>query len=306
MNPAHSKTQPPLILVTGKNGQVGWELQRALMPLGRVIALDQQQMNLADSDKVRAVIRGINPDVIINAAAYTSVDKAEDEADLAMQVNAIAPAVMAEEAGRSGAFLVHYSTDYVFNGKKQDAWTEEDQPDPINLYGKSKLKAELAIAASNADHLVFRTSWVYASRGQNFLLTMRRMLHERDSVQVVDDQVGAPTWARLVAEVTAMAVQQSLQQRRRGEFHSELLHLASAGETSWFGFASAIRAIESARAATDTQLATLEPISTAEYPVKAARPPNSRLDCELLEQRFGLSLPGWESALELCMDNQLN
>ncbi|KHF25887.1 dTDP-4-dehydrorhamnose reductase [Solemya velum gill symbiont] len=306
MNKSSSKPEKPVILVTGKDGQVGWELQRTLMPLGSVIALGQQQMNLADSDQVRTVIRDINPAVIVNAAAYTAVDKAEDEAELVMQVNATAPVIMAEEASRSGALLVHYSTDYVFNGSKQDAWTETDQPDPINLYGKSKLEADLAITASSSDHLVFRTSWVYASRGQNFLLTMARLIREHNKLNIVDDQVGAPTWARLIAETTAIAVQQSLQQKSRDEFQSELLHLASSGETSWFGFASAIRAIISAREGANVQLAELEAINSSEYPVQAARPANSRLDCRRLEQRFGLALPDWKRALELCMDEKQN
>ena len=230
----------PVILLIGKNGQVGWELQRTLMPLGEVIAVDRKVMNLTDNDSVREKIQQVKPNIIINAAAYTAVDKAEQEIDQAMQVNNAAVGVIAEEAQKQAALLVHYSTDYVFDGSKQGAYTEQDIPRPANVYGKSKLAGEQVIQSVGSDYLILRTSWVYGARGSNFLLTMLRLMKEREALNVVSDQVGAPTWSRLIAEVTAQVVGQAWQKKQQAQLRSGLYHLTATGETSWWGFADAI------------------------------------------------------------------
>ena len=196
------------ILLTGKNGQVGWELERSLQPLGQVIAFDRSGLDLASPDSIRAVIREVKPELIVNPAAYTAVDKAESEPDLAMAVNGVAPGIIAEEAKRLGAALIHYSTDYVFDGTKAEPYTEDDVPKPINVYGKTKLAGEQAVQAIGVPHLIFRTSWVYGMRGKNFLLTILRMAKEKDELRIVDDQFGAPTWSRMIAETTAQVLAQ--------------------------------------------------------------------------------------------------
>ena len=288
------------ILVTGVNGQVGFELLRACQPLGEVIGADRTRCDLADLDALRNALREIRPDVIVNPAAYTAVDAAEQDEALATRINGEAVSLIAEEARRAQALVVHYSTDYVFDGTKDAPYTEADQPSPLNAYGRSKLVGEHALLASQADWLCLRTSWVYASRGKNFLRTVLRLAREREEMRIVADQFGAPTPARLIAETTAHIVRQSLQARREGRFASGLLHLTSRGATSWHGFASAIHA----RLSTSAQapkLKSLVPITTAEYPLPAARPRNSRLDCSALERRFDLRLPEWETGVELCM-----
>lgn len=282
------------ILLTGAGGQVGYELERSLQPLGEVVAVGRAQMDLADLDQVRQVVRAVRPRLIVNAAAYTAVDRAEGERALAHRINAEAPAVMAAEARVLGAALVHFSSDYVFDGGKPGPYVESDAPHPVNVYGHSKLAGERAIAASGAAHLILRTSWVYGMRGNNFLLTMLKLARERDELRVVDDQHGAPTWSRTIADTTAMI----LNQARTGgnawwDVNGGLYHLSCQGQTSWHGFAQAI-----------VNAAGLEcrvlPIGSADYPAAAPRPANSLLDCARLTERF-CPIPAWDKALALCM-----
>lgn len=285
------------ILVTGKSGQVGYELMRSLQPLGEVIGIDQDEMDLANLDQVRDVIRRVQPGLIVNPAAYTAVDKAESEPELAMRINGLAPAVMAEEAAKLGASIVHYSTDYVFDGSKPEPYTEADQPCPLNVYGRTKLAGEQAIAASGASYLIFRTSWVYGMRGKNFLLTMMRLASERDELRIVADQHGAPTWCRTLADTTASVLSQANGAGDRAAWwreNSGLYHLTAQGATTWHGFADAL--LDQAG-----KKPVLVPISSNEYPVPAARPANSRLSCVALMERFG-HLPHWRDALTLCQE----
>lgn len=285
------------ILLTGKNGQVGWELQRALLPLGRVAAFDHAGLDLADAAAVRRKLDEVRPEVIVNAAAYTAVDKAESETGLAEAVNAAAPALLAQEAARRGALLIHYSTDYVYDGAKAAPYVETDPTGPLGAYGRSKLAGEVGVQVSGADHLIFRTSWVYAARGANFLRTILRLAAEREEIRIVADQVGAPTWARLIAEATAHALRQALQERGSGKFASGVFHLTAAGETSWHGFASAIVAGRGG-----LRVKQVTPIATADYPTPARRPANSRLDTGAFRARFGLALPDWRDCLQLCLE----
>lgn len=269
------------ILLTGATGQVGWELRKTLAPLGEVRVFDRFGLDLADAPVLVATVRALQPDVVVNAAAYTAVDKAEAERDLAFAVNATAPRVLAEEARRIGALLVHYSTDYVFDGEKADPYVEEDATRPINAYGASKLAGEQAILASGCRHLILRTSWVYGPRGKNFYLTMLRLARERPELKVVDDQVGAPTSSLEIARATATLLAKGSQ---------GLYHMSAAGETTWCGFARAI--LERAGSATPVVA-----IRTAEYPTPAKRPRNSRLDCSKLRAEHGVSLARWDEAL---------
>lgn len=285
------------ILLTGIHGQVGRELLRALQPLGEVIAFDRPALDLAQPDRIRASVRGAKPGIIVNPAAYTAVDKAESEPELALAINGAAPGILAEEARRLGALLVHFSTDYVFDGAKPEPYVESDVAAPLNSYGRSKLAGERAIEATGCRHLIFRTCWVYGLRGRNFLRTMLRLAAERDELAVVADQFGAPTWARLIAEATALALA-----RHTGQ--QGIYHLAAAGATSWHGFAEAIVA----RAHRTGLLAGQPPVrrlASTEYPTPAARPANSRLDCTRLERDFSLRLPDWETQLELCLDDAM-
>ncbi|MES2151392.1 MAG: dTDP-4-dehydrorhamnose reductase [Pseudomonadota bacterium] len=282
------------ILLTGASGQVGFELERSLQGLGEVIALDRARMDLADLDQVRSVLRAVRPGLIVNPAAYTGVDQAETDAALAFRVNAEAPAVMAAEARALGAAMVHYSTDYVFNGSKDGAWCETDATDPINVYGRSKLAGEQAVAAAGIPHLILRSSWVYGMRGKNFLLTMLRLAKERESLRVVADQFGAPTWSRTIADTSALV----LAQARAGgdgwwDAHSGIYHLSSGGQTTWCGFTEAIVAAAGLAC-------SVTPISSAEYPLPARRPRNSVLDTSKLQTAF-CTLPDWRTALALCM-----
>ena len=290
------------ILVTGCNGQVGWELVRCLQPLGEVIAADRRQMDLSDLDGIKATLRNVAPDVIVNAAAYTAVDKTEDNEVEANLINGQAPGVLATEAKQLGALLIHYSTDYVFDGKKSSPYTEDDIPNPINVYGRSKLMGEEAIQSVDMDYIILRTSWVYAARGANFLRTILRLAQERDELSIVDDQIGTPTWARLIADSTAHVIRQSQIERSNDSFQSNLYHLTAAGETSWFGFAQAI--VEQARCLPDLSLTLKEirPIPTQDYPTPAPRPMNSRLVAVRLKERFDLQIPTWDRSLGLCMD----
>lgn len=284
------------ILLLGKNGQVGWELQRALAPLGEVIALDRHGDNgltgdLADLNGLRRTVRELKPQVIVNAAAYTAVDRAEEEHDLATTLNGEAPRVLAKEAKALGALLVHFSTDYVFDGSGDTPWQETDTAGPVNHYGASKLAGERRIQASGCRHLIFRTSWVYAARGGNFLATMARLMRERDALQVIDDQVGAPTGAELIADVTAHAIVKTWGDTTR----EGLYHLAPAGETSWHGFATFIAEwLQGQGIAIQATPERIAPIPTSEWITPAARPLNSRLDSTKLERAFGLIMPKWQ------------
>ena len=290
------------ILVTGCTGQVGWELVRSLIPLGEVIAADRSKADLARLDDLRKFVRRVAADVIVNAAAYTAVDRAEDEEELATRINGQAPGVIAEEAMRRKALFIHYSTDYVFDGTKEKPYTEKDVPNPVNAYGRSKLAGEKAIRAVGVDHLILRTSWVYAARGQNFLRTVLRLAAERKVLNIVADQVGAPTWARLIAETTAHMLRQSQSERSMGRFASDTLHLTAGGETTWHGFAQAI--VDAVRRRDDSALKVrrIEPMNTDDYPTPARRPLNSRLATARLTQNFRLEMPSWSRALEICMD----
>ncbi len=291
------------ILLLGKNGQVGWELSRSLLPLGEVIAIDFPGFDLSRPETIPAVVQAIKPNVIVNAAAYTAVDKAEEEEGLATIINGTAVGVLAEEAKKLNALLIHYSTDYVFDGTKASAYTEEDIPNPINAYGRSKLAGEQAIAQSGCDYLTLRTTWVYAARGHNFLLTMLRLAKTREELSIVADQFGAPTWARNIADATAHVLAAAQQQRQVGELSSSIYHLCARGKTTWQGFASAI--IERAKVQTSAEVIKTQrvlPIATEDYPLPAPRPKNSQMDSSKLGVHFGINMPDWQDAVALCMD----
>ena len=285
------------ILLLGKNGQVGWELQRSLSLLGEVVALDRLGAeglcgDLSDLTGLAQTVRSVQPQVIVNAAAHTAVDKAESEPELASAINARAPGVLAREAMALNAWLVHYSTDYVFDGSGSVPWTETDATAPLSVYGQTKLAGEQAIAASGCQHLIFRTSWVYGARGGNFAKTMLRLAGERDQLNVIDDQMGAPTGADLLADVTAHVL------RHRALTSSGLYHVAASGETSWHGYARFV--LEQAQAAGRTLRARPEqvvPIPSSAYPTPAQRPHNSRLDTTRLRHTFGLTLPRWQDGV---------
>lgn len=292
----------PRILLTGANGQLGWALRRTLSSLGDVVAQDSGALNLADVATLRTRIRDIAPNMIVNAAAYTAVDKAESDAERAHAVNAVAPGAMAEEAAKLGALLVHYSTDYVFNGEGERPWQETDTCDPLNVYGATKLAGERAIEATGCRHLIFRTSWVYGGRGTNFLLTMQRLMRERTELKIVADQVGAPTWCRDLAATSAQILSQIVSPMCQPVAAEPwgVYHLCNAGETSWHGFAAKIQALDAVYGMPATT--RLLPIPGSDYPTPARRPLNSRLDCSKLERTFGLRMQDWDSALALCMD----
>lgn len=286
--------EPPRILLIGKIGQVGWELCRTLAPLGDVISVDYPEIDLTDGGAIRKWVRDTAPAVVVNAAAYTAVDKAETEAERCQQINAVAPGILAEEARKVGALLVHYSTDYVFDGSKSAPYVEDDSPNPLGAYGRSKLAGDEAIRQVDGDHLIFRLCWVYGARGQNFMLTILRLAREREKLRVVRDQVGCPTWSRMVAETTALALQQVLGTPDRSRFKGTY-HLADSGHTSWHGFAEAIVALLPPAAC---RCREVEAITTAEYPTPAKRPAYSVLSCAKLQQTFGLQLPPWEESLK--------
>lgn len=291
------------ILLTGKNGQVGWELQRTLAPLGEIVAVDREEMDLADPDSIRGMIRRIRPNLIINAAAYTAVDRAESESDLAAAVNGVAPGIMAEEAKRLNAAIVHYSTDYVFDGTGKRAYAEDDAPNPLNVYGRTKLAGEQAIRAAGAPHLILRTSWVYGVRGKNFLLTVLNLSRARDELKIVNDQFGVPTWSRMLAEMTSQILAQAFTPLSRQTVPiqdvSGIYHAVSAGATSWHGFAAKI--LEYAAGHVLPATPKLLPIPTSGYPLPAARPRNSCLSNEKLMRTYGLTIPPWEESLALCL-----
>ena len=280
------------ILLIGRTGQVGWELQRTLAPLGHIHAIDYPEIDLADHHALRSLLRSSKADIIVNAAAYTAVDQAENDEARAMAINATAPAILAEEAKKTNALLVHYSTDYVYDGKGSTPFTEQSSTGPLNVYGRSKLAGDQAIESAGGRYLIFRTSWVYGLRGKNFLLTMLRLAQERESLRIVDDQIGAPTWCRMIAEATAQALS------RRSDMQG-LFHLTSTGETSWYGFTDAILELTRGQRERDPQLIG---IPTSDYPLPALRPHNSRLSCDGLLKASGIALPHWRDALALCLD----
>ena len=289
------------LLVTGANGQVGWELARSLMPLGEVVALDRSACDLAQPDTLAAIVATHAPDVIVNAAAYTAVDRAESEPELAQVINAEAVGALAEAARQANALLVHYSTDYVFDGTAPSPYLEDDPTAPINTYGRTKLDGERAIEASGCDALVLRTTWVYAARGHNFVATMLRLFAERERLTVVADQFGAPTWARNIADATAHLVRWAQPVREQGRCF-ERFNLTSSGRTSWHEFAQTIRAQAEGlwpERAWATQV--IDPISSTDYPTPAARPANSSLDGSRLERMTGLIMPHWKDALTCCL-----
>lgn len=289
------------ILLTGASGQVGRELRRTLAPLGDVIVAERNTLDLAQPDTIRTTLRRCAPDIIINAAAYTAVDKAETEQELAFAVNGLAPGILAEEAKHLDALLIHYSTDYVFDGTRATPYCEDDIPNPLNAYGHGKLAGERAIAATTARHVILRTSWVYGSHGNNFARTILRLARERTELRIVDDQIGAPTWSRTLAEATAAIITQYsrtpnlTQDEQHGVFH-----LSARGATSWCGFAQAIL---SAAAEHDARypIPRLTPISTADYPTPARRPLYSLLANDRIRASFGIELPDWQTSLALCM-----
>jgi dTDP-4-dehydrorhamnose reductase len=292
-------SRPLRILLIGSTGQVGWELERTLAPLGEVVAAGRRDgavvLDMVRPDTVRAAVHTAAPDLIVNAAAYTAVDQAEAESALARAVNAEGPALLAEEAKGCGAFLVHYSTDYVFDGGKGSPYTEDDAPNPRNVYGASKLEGERAVAASGAAHLILRTSWVYAARGRNFLRTIVRRGGEGAQLRVVDDQIGSPTWARLLAEATAQIIAAHPLEGLRE--HSGLYHVSAGGAVSWHGFAEAILAqLGGPLAAT-----TVQAIPSSAYPQAAERPRYSVLANDRFVATFGLRLPSWQAGLRLCL-----
>jgi len=299
----------PRILVTGATGQVGWQLQRTLAPLGELVAWTRAQVSFVDPQEVANGIRQIAPDVVVNAAAYTAVDKAESDPEAAQVVNAVTPGRIAEELARTGGLLIHYSTDYVFDGGKTGPYVEDDATGPLNIYGKSKLAGEHAIATSGCRYLILRTSWIYDIRGKNFLRTVLRLAREKPELRMVADQHGAPTWARAIAEATAQVAAQCLS---AGSSASGIFHLSAAGETSWAGFAQQI--LEEYEALAEWPADTGEwgapllaqrvvPISTGEFPTAARRPANSVLSNEKLASRFGLRLPDWRVQLRLALQD---
>jgi dTDP-4-dehydrorhamnose reductase len=289
----------PRILIVGANGQVGHELRRAFAESGEVVARDRSSVDLTDSGQIRAVVRETAPDIILNAAAYTAVDRAESERETAMAVNGDAPGILAEEAARLNALLVHYSTDYVFDGTKTEPWVETDAPNPLNVYGASKLAGERAIAQAGGRYLIFRTSWVYGPRGNNFLFTMLRLGKQRDQLNVVADQIGAPTTSLELADATHAAVSKILEGSRPTNSWAGIYHLTCGGAVSWCGFAQAI--FERSRGILDGRIPQVRPIPASAYPTAAQRPQNSVLSNEKLFEEFGVRLPDWKDALGAVM-----
>lgn len=284
------------ILIIGKNGQIGWELERTLLTLGNVVGLERQDIDLAYPETIVRIVRDIKPAIIVNAAAYTAVDKAESEAELAMAINGRAPGILAEEAKRLGSILVHYSTDYVFNGQASKPYLETDKTDPLNVYGVSKLAGEKAIEAVGGKFLLLRTSWVYGSRGKNFLLTMLQLAHERTHLKIVKDQIGAPTWSRFLAQATGHILSKCLtdtHEHRWGTYH-----LTARGQTSWYGFAEAIFQLSNAFCPSPNILG----IPSTEYPLPARRPLFSVLSNEKVAKTFNLTIPDWKTTLRLCLN----
>ena len=285
----------PKILVFGRVGQVGWELRHKLACLGQVSSVDFPEIDFSKPDTIREAVRAAAPTVIVNAAAYTAVDKAEASPEPAWAINAAGPGVIAEEAKRLGALMVHYSTDYVYDGSKQAPWVETDTPNPLNVYGKSKLAGDEAIAAVGGDYLILRTSWVYGARGANFLLTMLRLAKERPELRIVDDQTGSPTTSECIAQATADILAQVTTPGGGLAGRSGVYHLTSSGATTWFGFAKEFLSKQAG-------CPKLTPIPASEYPVPAMRPVNSVLSCDRIRDTFGVRMPSWELALDLVLE----
>ena len=282
------------IVLLGKDGQVGWELQRSLAPLGELLAFDRTEADLENSDALRSRIVAVRPDIIVNAAAYTAVDRAESEPEKAHQINAEAPAVLARYAADSGAWLIHYSTDYVFDGRRSGFYEENETTAPLSVYGRTKRDGEAAIIASGCRHLIFRTSWVFASRGGNFAKTMLRLATERDRLAVVNDQFGAPTSAELIADVTALCLYR-LMDHQKAPSLSGLYHLVAAGETTWFDFACLVlKEAQAMGVVLKVPPESVLPIPSSEYPTPAVRPANSRLSTQKLQSAFSICLPDWQ------------
>lgn len=295
----------PRVLVIGGSGQLGLELQRSFAGTNPMVAVDREVVDLAVPDQIRAIVASVKPDVILNSAAYTAVDRAESQPEIAAAVNARAPRILAEEAAKAGALLVHYSTDYVFDGTKQEPWTEEDAPAPLNVYGRTKLEGEEAIRQVGGRHLIFRTSWVYGPHGKNFLLTMLRLGRERDQLSVVDDQHGAPTTSLELARATREIVDGVLAgQFGAAEEWSGLYHMTCGGAATWCGFARAI--FSKAGPLLGRHLPEVKAIATSEYPTPAERPRNSVLSNARLQERFGVQLKGWEAALDEVIEMMRN
>lgn len=287
------------ILLTGKNGQVGFELQRALAPLGEVVAVDMDECDLSRPESIRSLIRSVQPQIVVNPAAYTAVDKAESDQTTAYAVNGIAPGIFGEEAAKLGALVIHYSTDYVFDGTKQGPYTENDIPNPQSIYGKSKRQGEKALEISGANYIIFRTSWVFGAHGNNFAKTMLRLAAEKESLNVVADQWGAPTSASLIADITAKVIREYKNNPEQSAFPFGIYNLVAAGETNWCEYAKAVVfAAERAGKKLKLGLSNIRGITTAEYPVPAPRPKNSRLNTDKLKSKFGADLPNWEEDLE--------
>ena len=289
------------ILLTGKTGQIGKELNNIVGDLGNLITVDKEQLDLSKPNSIEPLILDIKPDIIINPAAYTAVDKAEEEPDLAMTVNALAPGLLAKAAKKVGAGLIHYSTDFVFDGCSEIPYKEEDPPNPLNVYGKTKLAGEKAIAEVGVPFLIIRTSWVYSLHGKNFLRTIKKLAEEKDIIQVVDDQIGAPTWARSIALKTHQILKQCLNKKWLETNDSNLsgiFHMTSQGETSWHGFAREVLNMSNT-----SQNIKLIAIPTSDYPTPATRPSNSLLNNEKIHKVFGIDMPHWEDALKDCMNS---
>jgi len=296
------------MLVTGCRGQVGHELIGALSPLGPVIAIDREELDLTDGEALQSFVRQLTPDAIVNAAAYTDVDRAESEPEAARTLNVTAPGLLAKEAARIGATLLHYSTDYVFNGRGETAWTEEMTPDPLSVYGRTKLEGEQAVLEAGTDHIVLRCSWIYGGRGRNFLRTMLDLMAEGRELKVVADQVGAPTWSRSVAQATATILEACRRPGQAAGFDTAgrggIYHLANSGEASWHRFACAI--LEEATTSgilpvESTDQVVLAPIRSSEWSTPATRPLNSRLNCDKVMKTFGVTLPDWQDVLKSCL-----
>ncbi len=303
MSAAFSANEAPRILLLGADGQVGWELRRALLPLGQLRSIGRSQVDLADLPSLRAALDAQQPQILVNAAAYTAVDKAEAERERAMRINAEVPAVLADYAAANGIVLVHYSTDYVFDGTKSEPYVEADAPNPRSVYGHSKLEGERAIMASGCRHWIFRTSWVYAARGANFAKTMLRLAHEREQLRVVADQFGAPTSAELLADITLLALHRTRQDDGFAERASGLYHLTAAGHTSWHEYARFVVQQAVARGvALRCAPENVRPIASADYPLPAPRPKNSRLDCSRLQSLLNIVLPPWEVQVQRMLD----
>ncbi len=292
--------EQPHILLIGYHGQVGWELCRALAPVARLTRVDYPDIDLADGASIRGWVQRCRPDAVVNAAAYTAVDQAESEPDQAMKINGLAPGLLAEETRQRGAWLIHFSTDYIFDGTKGGPYSEDDAPNPLNAYGRSKLAGDQAVQQADGRHLIFRLCWVYGARGHNFLRTILRLARERERLQVVDDQLGCPTWSRLIAEATAQALRQVLASPTPERFTGSY-HLCAGGQTSWHGFAQAI--VDSLPPA-ERRCTGVDAIPTSAYPTPARRPACSVLACDKLQRTFGLALPAWEDQLKLVLERE--